>query len=89
MLATVDTIKVLNDDALKLFKKTLPVTASNIRKKVIDNLQKLSLNDLCVDFLDELKVEEARMMPMRITAPQSSRRVITAKRVGAGKCKCT
>jgi hypothetical protein len=62
MLALADTIKVLNDDdALELFKKTLPgaasslmqVKASNmaIRKKVINHLQKLSLNDPRVDFL--------------------------------------
>jgi len=62
MLALADTIKVLNDDdALELFKKTLPGSASSlmqvkssnmaIRKKVITHLQKLSLNDPRVDFL--------------------------------------
>jgi len=62
MLALADTIKVLNDDdALELFKKTLPGSASSlmqvkssniaIRKKVIAHLQKLSLNDPRVDFL--------------------------------------
>jgi septal ring factor EnvC (AmiA/AmiB activator) len=62
MLALADTIKVLNDDdALELFKKTLPGSASSlmqvkssniaIRKKVIKHLQKLNLNDPRVDFL--------------------------------------
>merc|ERR1719326_89927 len=62
MLALADTIKVLNDDdALELFKKTLPGSASSlmqvkasniaIRKKVISHLQRLSLNDPRVDFL--------------------------------------
>ena len=62
MLAFVDTIKVLNDDALKLFKKTLPVKASNmgIQTNVMNNLQKLSLDDLRVDVLDEFKVEEGK-----------------------------
>jgi hypothetical protein len=62
MLALADTIKVLNDDdALELFKKTLPGSASSlmqvkssnlaIRKKVISHLQMLNLNDPRVDFL--------------------------------------
>ena len=62
MFDLADTIKVLNDDdALELFKKTLPGNASNlmqvkagnmaIQKKVINHLQKLSLNDPRVDFL--------------------------------------
>lgn len=62
MLTLADAIKVLNDDdALELFKKTLPGSASSlmqvkssniaIRKKVIAHLQKLSLNDPRVDFL--------------------------------------
>jgi hypothetical protein len=62
MLALADTIKVLNDDdALELFKKTLPGSASSlmqvkasnvaIRKKVIAHLRNLNLNDPRVDFL--------------------------------------
>jgi septal ring factor EnvC (AmiA/AmiB activator) len=62
LLALADTIKVLNDDdALELFKKTLPGSASSlmqvkstnvvIRKKVLSHLQKLNLNDPRVDFL--------------------------------------